>query len=163
MPKNRYKTVTTETRVKKVTLPENWTILEDHIIYDMDTGLRVGHITYCSCDCNWCGCCAGCDEAYLPPGHVCLLSEAYAANSGKFVESTPNRMRLPKVGIKPQTSDDALGRLTLHDNHVLYDRNTGRRFGCIIHCHKQNSTCNCACEPKYCRHQKKYRPQRKSK
>ena len=59
MPKNRYKTVTTSeeakkrtltysSRVKVVTLPENYTIVGGNVIYDMDTGLRVGCITLCS-------------------------------------------------------------------------------------------------------------------
>ena len=87
--KKRHKVVTTETRMKMVSLPENWTISEDHVIYDTDTGFRVACIKYCSCDCNWCDC--GIKEEGCPIAeHVCLLTKE------KFFRSTKNRMRLPK-------------------------------------------------------------------
>jgi len=43
------KTVTYSHRIKHVTLPENYTIV-DGTIFDMNTGLRVGCILMCSCN-----------------------------------------------------------------------------------------------------------------
>jgi len=55
MPKNRYKTVTTSTKVEIVTLPENYTII-DGVIYDTNTGLRWGCIHQCSGGKDWAYC-----------------------------------------------------------------------------------------------------------
>ena len=74
-PSVETRTLTFSRRVKIIRLPENYTIVDGHTIYDMDTGLRMGCIMHCKhakckrCDCDSCE-----DEMLItPPLHLVLL------------------------------------------------------------------------------------------